>query len=287
MKKHRNTFPLEKMAQVLRVSRTGYYSAQEPSKRSLENQEIVKKIREIYHKSRGIYGSPRIHAALSRLGVQCSRVRVARLMKRVGLQAKMTKAWKMTTKRKEGAVAAPNHLEQQFDVKEPNKIWVSDITFIPTEEGWLYVSVSLDLFSRKVIGLSMGASLETPLVLKTLNQAFIHRDPEVGLMHHSDRGCQYTSKDFRALMNEYQVGLSMSSTGCCYDNAVAESFFHTLKTEHTHFCRYRTREEAMNSIFEYIEVFYNRQRLHSTLNYYTPVEYEELWNIKNVRIPSV
>ena len=157
---------------------------------------------------------------------------------------------------------------------------MSDVTFVPTEEGWLYVSVSLDLFSRKVVGLYMGASLETPLVLNTLNQALIHRNPEAGLMHHSDRGCQYTSKDFRTLMNEYQVGLSMSSTGCCYDNAVAESFFHTLKTEHTNFCKYRTREEAMNSIFEYIEVFYNRQRLHSTLSYCTPVEYEELWNMQ-------
>jgi transposase InsO family protein len=280
MKRYKGTFPLEKMAQVLGISRSCYYHPQELSKRSLENQEIVKKARELYHKSRGTYGSPRIHAALNRLGVQCSRVRVARLMKKADLQAKMRKAWKRTTKKKEGAVAAPNQLEQQFDVKAPNKVWASDITFVVTEEGWLYVSVCLDLFSRKVVGLSMGASLETPLVLKTLNQAFIHRQPEEGLMHHSDRGCQYTSKDFKALMNEHQVELSMSSTGCCYDNAVAESFFHTLKTEHTNFCRYRTREEAINSIFEYIEVFYNRQRLHSTLGYFTPVEYEKLWDMQ-------
>jgi len=240
MKRYRNAFPLEKMAKVLGVSRSSYYRPQEPSKRSLENQEIVKKAREAYHKSRGTYESPRIHAALCRLGVKCSRARVARLMKKADLQAKMTKAWKRTTKRKEGAIAAPNHLDQQFEVKEPNKVWVSDIMFIPTEEGWLYVSVSLDLFSRKVIELSMGASLETSLVLKTLHQALIHRNPEEGLMHHSDRGCQYTSKDFRTLMNEHQVGLSMSSRGCCYDNVVAESFFHTLKTEHTNFCKYRT-----------------------------------------------
>ena len=162
----------------LKVSRSSYYGPQGLSKRSLENQEIVKKAREAYHKSRGTYGSPRIHAALCRLGVKCSRARVARLMKKADLQAKMTKAWKRTTKRKEGAIAAPNHLDQQFNVKEPNKVWVSDITFVPTEEGWLYVSVSLDLFSRKVVGLSIGASLETSLVLKTLNQALIHRDPE-------------------------------------------------------------------------------------------------------------
>ena len=154
------------------------------------------------------------------------------------------------------------------------------ITYVKTEEGWLYVSVSFDLFSRKGVGLSMGASLETPLVVKTLDQAFTHRKPNKGLMHHSDRGCQYTSKHFKGFMEEYDVKLSMSHKGCCYDNAVAESFFHTLKTEHVDFCRYRTREEAVNSIFEYIEVFYNRQRLHSTLGYYSPVEYEKLWNIK-------
>jgi len=280
MVKNKDIFPLEKMAEVLNVARSSYYLPQMPSKRCLENQKIVEKAREVYHKSRGTYGSPRIHASLNRLGIRCSRPRVARLMKKANLQAKMVKAWKKTTKRNEDHIAEPNHLSQQFDVTEPNKVWASDITYVKTEEGWLYVSVSLDLFSRKVVGLSMGASLETPLVVKTLDQAFTHRKPNKGLMHHSDRGCQYTSKHFKGFMEEYDVKLSMSHKGCCYDNAVAESFFHTLKTEHVDFCRYRTREEAINSIFEYIEVFYNRQRLHSTLGYYSPVEYEKLWNIK-------
>ncbi len=201
-------------------------------------------------------------------------------MKKANLQAKMVKAWKRTTKRKEEHSVEPNHLSQQFHVTEPNKVWFSDITYVKTEEGWLYVSVSLDLFSRKVVGLSMGASLETPLVVKTLDQAFTHRKRGKELMHHSDRGCQYTSKCFKGFMEEHDVKLSMSHKGCCYDNAVAESFFYTLKTVHVDFCNYRTREEAVNSIFEYIEVFYNRQRLHSTLGYYTPVEYEKLWDIK-------
>lgn len=280
MRNHAVVFPIEKMAKILQVSRSGYYLPQEPSKRSLENQEIIKKIKEVYKESRDTYGSPRVYRALKSKGVKCSQPRVARLMQKSQIRAKMTKTWKRTTKQKQGAIAAPNHLDQNFKVDIPNKAWVSDITYVPTEEGWLYVSISLDLFSRRVVGLGMGNSLETSLVLKTLDQAFVHRNPESGLMHHSDRGCQYTSSDFKVLMEKHQVRLSMSGTGHCYDNAVAESFFHTLKTEHTNFYKYRTREEAMNSIFEYVEVFYNRKRLHSTLGYVSPVDYEDLWQMQ-------
>ena len=172
MVKNKDIFPLEKMAEVLDVARSSYYLSQRPFKRSMENQKILEKAREVYLKSRAAYGSPRIHASLQRLGIQCSRPGVARLMKKANLQAKMVKAWKRTAKRKEEHSVEPNRLSQQFDVTEPNKVWVSDITYVKTEEGWLYVSVSLDLFSRKVVGLCMGASLETPLVVKTLDQAF-------------------------------------------------------------------------------------------------------------------
>jgi transposase InsO family protein len=172
MVKNKDIFLLEKMAEVLDIARSSYYLPQRPSKRRLENQKIVDKAREVYHKCRGTYGSPRIHASLNRLGIRCSRPRVARLMKKINLQAKMVKAWRKTTKRNEDHILEPNHLSQQFDVTEPNKVWASDITYVPTEEGWLYVSVSLDLFSRKVVGLSMGASLETPLVVKTLDSSF-------------------------------------------------------------------------------------------------------------------
>lgn len=282
MKRHAETFPIEKMAQILKVSRSSYYTflVQKPSKREEENEVLLSKIRSIYYESRQTYGSPRIFAELKKQGIQCSRPRVAKLMKEGKIRAKMNKAWKRTTKAKEGVPVAPNHLKQNFSTDQPNQIWISDITYIATLEGWLYLSVALDLYSRKVIGLSMGDHLQTSLVTKTLEQALLHRKPSKGLIHHSDRGCQYTSKDFKTLMDKYGILLSMSGSGHCYDNAVAESFFHTLKTEHTDFNRYRTREEAISSIFEYIEVFYNRKRLHSTLGYQTPEEYENLWSEK-------
>jgi len=172
---------------------------------------------------------------------------------------------------------APNHLDQHFTVEEPNKVWVSDITYVATQEGWLYVAVVLDLFSRKVVGLGMGKYLDTDLLVRAVKQALWHRGLKDGLMHHSDRGCQYTSKSFQELACRHNMQLSMSAKGRCYDNAVAESFFHTLKTELTNFYNYRIREEAETSIFEYIEVFYNRQRMHSTIGYVSPVEFEEQW----------
>ena len=190
----------------------------------------------------------------------------------------MRKKWKITTQpSKKTVTIAPNHLDQHFIVEEPNKVWVSDITYVATQEGWLYVAVVLDLFSRKVVGLSMGDRLHTDLIMKALKQALWHRRIRDGLMHHSDRGCQYTSKDFQEMTGRHGIKLSMSAKGRCYDNAVAESFFHTLKTEHTDLCKYRIREEAKVSIFEYIEVFYNRQRMHSTLGYASPEEFEQLW----------
>lgn len=282
MKSHAHIFPVEKMASILQVSKSSYYAYlhKKPSVRDLENQELLEKIQRVHRKSRHIYGSPRIHAELKREGNKCSRQRIARLMKKANIFSKIRKAWKTTTKVNRAAIAAPNRLKQNFQVDKPNKSWVSDITYVHTQEGWLYVSVSLDLFSRKVVGLGMGDSLHTQLVISTLKQAFIHRRPEAGLLHHSDKGCQYTSENFRTLMDQKGTVLSMSGTGHCYDNAVAESFFHTLKTEHINLCSFRSREEAKASIFEYIEVFYNRQRLHSTLGYLPPVEYEELWNRK-------
>jgi putative transposase len=172
----------------------------------------------------------------------------------------------------------PNHLDQQFMVDEPNKVWASDITYVWTAEGWLYVAVVLDLFSRKVVGLSIGSTLETKLVTRALKQAIYRRSiVNKGLMHHSDRGSQYTSKEFKELTFGYGIKLSMSGKGHCYDNAVAESFFHTLKTEEVHLKRYKTREEAKLAIFEYVEVFYNQQRLHSTLGHRSPKEFEEIW----------
>jgi len=282
MKAHSKQFPVEKMAEVLGVSRSGYYDFlhKGPSKRALEDQGIVEEIKKAHKKSRGTYGSPRVHAELKKQGISCSRKRTAKLMRKEKIQAKMRKRWKRTTLQSKKVVdIAPNHLDQQFHVEKPNKVWVSDITYVWTAEGWLYVAVVLDLFSRKVVGLSMGSSVSTELVTKALKQALYRRGVIVnkGLMHHSDRGCQYTSKEFREIAVRHGIELSMSAKGHCYDNAVAESFFHTLKTEETHLKHYRTREEGQSAIFEYVEVFYNRQRLHSTLGYISPADFEEGW----------
>jgi putative transposase len=279
MKKYEKELNVEKMAKVLGVSRSGYYDFlnRGESVGVKENCRLKTKIENIHKLSRETYGSPRIHAELKRQGEICSRRRVAKLMREGKIQAKMRKRWKKTTQVNEKAAASHNHLNQNFKTEAPNKVWVSDITYIATQEGWLYVAIVMDLFSRKIVGLSMGDGLKTDLVIKALSQALHHRSMPKGLMHHSDKGCQYTSREFKELAEKYGIKLSMSGKGNCYDNAVAESFFHTLKTEHTNLCKYRIREEAERSIFEYIEVFYNRKRLHSTNGYLTPEEVESIW----------
>lgn len=286
MKKNENIFSIEKMAEVLGVSRSGYYDflARGESRTAKENNRLKEKIKKIYEESKRIYGSPRIHAELIRSGESCSRKRVAKLMREAKIQAKIRKKWKKTIKLEEKTEISPNYLDQNFVTEAPNKVWVSDITYVPTQEGWLYVAVVLDLFSRKVVGLSMGDCLKTELVIKALNQAIVRRGVNEGLLHHSDKGCQYTSKEFKEFIDNHKIKLSMSGKGNCFDNAVAESFFHTLKTEHTNFCNYKIREEAKSSIFEYIEVFYNRKRLHSTIGYKSPEEFELCRNEQRQKI---
>lgn len=284
IRNHSKEFCIEKMAQVLGVSRCGYYefSHRKLSKRSKENEVLIEKIKTVHKASRGTYGSPRVHAEVKKLGNSCSRKRIAKLMNQEKIQAKMRKKWKVTTQpSKTPVMVAPNHLDQNFRVREPNKVWVSDITYVSTQEGWLYVAIVLDLFSRKIVGLSMGNRLETDLITKALKQALCHRGINNDLMHHSDRGCQYTSKEFKELTSQHGIKLSMSGKGHCYDNAVAESFFHTLKTEETSLKNYKIREEAQTSIFEFIEVFYNRERLHSTLGYLSPVAFEKRYANKD------
>ncbi len=286
MSKHRKEFSIEKMARLLNVSRSGCYEylVRKTSIREEENDRLKEKIRKIHENSRKVYGSPRIYNELKNQGEKCSRKRVAKLMREEKIQAKMRKRWKKTTCINEKAEPSANHLNQNFIVGEPDKVWASDITYIWTQEGWLYVAIVMDLFSRKVVGLSMGERLQTGLVSNALKQAMFCRGVRDGLMHHSDRGCQYTSNEFRALTKKHGIKLSMSGKGHCYDNAVVESFFHTLKTEHTNFYKYRIREEARNSIFEYIEVFYNRQRIPSTIGYLSPEEFENRWRnaVQNV-----
>ncbi len=276
MRNHVKQWTIEEMARVLAVSRSGYYRYchQGMSKRAEANAVLLEAIRGIFIAHRQTYGSPRIHAELKAQGLVCSRVRVARLMKQAGLRAKMRKFYKGTTRVNPRQAAAPNLLQQDFASTAPNEKWVSDISYVRTLEGWLYVAVVLDLFSRKVVGLSMGESLQTTLVLQALEQALQRRKPITSLQHHSDRGCQYTSQAFQELLKANNIVCSMSGTGNCFDNAVAESFFHTLKTECVYFERYENRAQAKQSIFEYVEVFYNNQRRHSTLGYVSPAEFE-------------
>lgn len=272
-------FSIERMSEVLKVSRGGYYDflKSEPSNRTKSNKELLVKIKEIYQESRGTYGSPRIHAELLANRCNCSRKRVSRLMRTAGIQAKMKKKFKVTTKNNPKAKAAPNLLRQDFTATMPNQRWVADITYIATDEGWLYLAAIIDLFSRRIIGLAMCERMTTDLIVTALNQALIHRKPVAGLIHHSDKGCQYTSTIFQALLNTQGIICSMSGAGNCYDNAVMESFFHTLKTEQVYLERYKTREQAKQSIFEYIEIFYNRKRRHSTIGYLSPYIFEKQW----------
>jgi len=279
MKNHGDEFSIEKMSKIFKVSRSGYYQFidAEPSARSQEDDRLLELIKIIHQASRQTYGSPRIQAELSSRGETCSRKRVAWLMKKAGIEAKMKKRFKITTKANPKAKVAPNLLQQEFTAQAPNERWVADFTYIATGEGWLYVAIVLDLFSRKIVGLAMGEKMTADLVIKALEQAILHRQPQAGLIHHSDKGSQYTSQDFQALLMLYGIIASMSGTGNCYDNATAESYFHTLKTEHVYFEYYETREKAKASIFEYTWIFYNKQRRHSSLGYLSPEVFEQQW----------
>lgn len=277
MKDHVKMYPIENMAQVLGVSRAGYYKhiAHKDSATICKNKDLLIRIKEISAKNRNIYGSPRIHAVLIRQGEKCSRKRIAKIMKAHGIRSKIRKKWKATMKGSgDLSRIAPNLLNQNFKVETANTVWVMDITYVATKEGWLYVSTVLDLYSRKIVGLSMSNHPDAALVLQSLSQAVMHRKPAKGLIIHSDRGCQYTSDIYRHYATAQGFTLSMSAKGNCYDNAAMETFFHTLKVEHVFFCKFLTRKEAKISVFEYVEVFYNRQRLHSSLGYMAPADFE-------------
>ena len=277
MQKYVNQFEICKMAKIFKVSRAGYYKhvGQLESKQSQANRTLLEKIKVIYTEKREVYGSPRIYRELKRVGEACSRKRVAKLMRVNQIRAKSIRRWRPAGKTgRDATLIAPNLVAQNFNVQEPDQIWVLDITYIHTSEGWLYLSTVMDLFSRKIVGFSMGDCVDTALVKSSLQQAIYLRQPKIGLILHSDRVSQYTSRDYHHLAMLHGFKISMSAQGYCYDNAVMESFYHTLKMEHVYLRKYRSRPEAMLSIFEYIEVFYNRQRSHSFLNYLSPEEFE-------------
>jgi len=276
---YRSEFAVEKMCRVLKISKSGYYAwkVRPQSKRARENEKLDHHIKTIYRKNRGTYGSPRITKALNKQNIACSENRVARRMSINGIHAKTKKRFKVTTNSKHNHPVAKNLLGQKFNAQRPNQLWASDITYIWTQEGWLYLAVIVDLFSRQIVGWAMSNHLGQELVLNALKQAIWRRRSQSGVIFHSDQGVQYACQAFRDLLQQYKFIQSMSGKGNCYDNAVVESFFHTLKTELIYFENYITREDAKNSIFEYIEIFYNRDRMHSTLNYYSPVEFEQIW----------
>jgi len=272
---HRETFKVGRLCALLNVSRSGYYCwlKRPKSRRSIENHALEDKIRVLHAASHCIYGAPKIHQDLIDEGVGCSKNRVARIMREAGIRSRIRKKFKATTNSCHNLPVAPNLLNQNFDAPVQDAVWVSDITYIHTNEGWLYLATVLDLFDRRVVGWSASSRMSRQLAIDALKMALGRRTPSDGLIHHSDRGSQYASRQYQNILSKHGITCSMSRKGNCYDNAVAESFFHLLKTEWVHHHQYLSRSEAISSLFYYIEIFYNRKRRHSTLGYATPHEY--------------
>jgi transposase InsO family protein len=265
------------MCEVLKVSRNGYYSwINRPiNERTTENIKLIPLVRQIHAESGGTYGTRRIAKALQNLGITCGRSRARTLMRMAGVAARVKKKFRVTTDSKHNLPVAPNLLDRQFEVTQPNKVWASDITYIWTAQGWLYLAVVLDLFSRQIVGWAMSNRINRKLVMDALRMAIWRRQPAPGLMFHSDRGSQYCSYDFQRLLKTHKMTCSMSRKGDCWDNAVVERFFASLKTERVFPKNYRTREEARRDIIDYIEMFYNSKRQHSYLGYVSPREFEK------------
>ncbi len=275
---HQHEYPVTLMCQVLEISVSGYYAwCKRPvSTNPREDARLSAEIQTIFLDNRQVYGSPRIHAALQARGIRCGRKRVVRLMQALGLQAKRHRHHKPTTTRSDPTARfAPNLLNRDFTALRPNAKWVTDITAIPTGEGWLYLAVILDLFSRMVVGWAMASTEDEHLVTLALHMALARRHPQAGLLHHSDRGTEYTSHGYQALLTELGIEVSMSRTANCYDNAAMESFFDTLKSECVERTHFLNLTQARSAIFEYLECFYNPVRLHSTLQYVSPLVYEQ------------
>jgi len=279
IEEHRDEFPITRMCKVLEVSPSGYYAwrTRPVSAREMANRELAKQIEVVYNDNHGVYGSPRVYRTLKAQGVACGENRVARLMRLLGLRAKQTRCYKSTTKRNKAHAVAPNLLKRDFTADRPNQKWLADITYIPTLEGWLYLALILDLFTRRIVGWAMSQRMTSELTLTALRMALRQRRPAPGLIHHSDQGSQYTDGAYQALLQAHGIQASMNGVGSWYDNAPMESFIGTLKTELVHHRQYRTRDEAKPDLFSYIEGFYNRHRLHSSLGYLSPETYEDLY----------
>lgn len=265
------------VCKVMHVSRSGYYKWQKASlsNRALANKELIPLVRQIHKEMYESYGARRLSKELKEHGMACGRKRAKTLMRLAGISVKQRKRFRVTTDSKHKLPVAPNRLERQFEVSEPNRIWVSDITYVWTTQGWLYLAVVIDLYSRQIVGWSMSNFITRKLVMDALLMARWRRRPGTGLIFHSDRGSQYCSEDFQNLLKNSKMLSSMSRKGNCWDNAVAESFFSTIKKDRIFFRHYRSREEAKRDIVDYIEMFYNSKRRHSTIGYLSPREFEK------------
>jgi putative transposase len=266
------------MCRFMKVSRSSYYEwLNNPgSLREKQDEMLIELIKPIFRQGRGNYGARMIKKAMNQQDIIISRRRIGRLMKEANLVCKTKRKFKATTDSKHDRPIAPNLLARKFKVPQPNLCWVGDITYVPTDEGWLYLATVIDLYSRKIVGWSMSKNIKSELVNDALLMAIWKRKPQKGLIWHTDRGSQYASDSHLKIINQHHISQSMSRKGDCWDNAVAESFFHSLKTELTHQHKFKTREEAKHIIFEYIEVFYNRIRMHSASDYLSPDKFESM-----------
>jgi len=274
--RRRAVYSVRMMCRLLKVSRSGYYAwrVRPESERDKVDRELTRAIRRIHAASKGTYGSPRIRAELSAEGLHHGRHKVARLMRLAGIQGCPQRRFKVTTQSDPSHPVASNLLKQDFSAPSANQRWVADITYISTQQGWLYLAVVMDLYSRRIVGWSMDRWMSRHLVIDALSMALGARNPEDNLIHHSDRGAQYTSDDFRSMLDKHGIQCSMSARGNCYDNAVVESFFGVLKRECVNRARFHTRDEARAAVFDYIECFYNRKRRHGYLGYVSPEVFE-------------
>ena len=276
MDQHREEFAVSTMCRLLQVSRSGFYAwrRRPESRRTREDRSLLARIEAIHRENREAYGTVKTWKALRAQGVPCGRHRVARIRKQAGIEARRKRRFRVTTQCRHSFPIADNVLARCFAVDAPDRVWVGDITFIPTQAGWLYLAVLLDLYARRVVGWAMSHYIDSNLVTEALCMALQRRRPHTGLIHHTDQGRQYAAGSYRQRLLDHGIAPSMSRKGDCFDNACAESFISTLKNELVHHVQFKTREEARTAIFEYIEVFYNRQRLHQTLGYLSPAEFE-------------
>ena len=276
MVEHLAEYPLAMMCRLLGEKPSGFYAwLRRPiSRRALKDRRLKERIAHIHSESDGVYGSPKVTDELQQSGVAVGKHRVARLMRELGLHGYPKKRYKVTTQSQHGFQIAAHHLDRQFTADAPNQRWAADITYLKTQEGWLYLAVVLDLYSKAVVGWSMSHRMTRDLVIRAMMMALSQRKPGAGLLHHSDRGSQYASTDFQVLLSQHGIQCSMSGTGNCYDNAAVESWFGLLKRERVYRRRYRTRDEARSDVFDYIERFYNRKRRHGSAGGMSPLDYE-------------